>query len=361
MKKKFNIFFTLFILLLIFGFGYAYLTTTLSINGTTDVDSNSWNIYWDNVEVKSGSVTGSQVLQAPTIDTNKTSVSFRVNLKKPGDYYEFTVDAKNDGSIDAMIDTITKTTSIPDYLNYVVTYDDGIEIENNQILRANSKEVYKIRVEYRTDINGSDLPSTSQSLLLTFGVTYVQADSNAVDVDHPIIVYTANTEYGLKMGQSIPNNITQYNTLDEAIARYNELFNQSDRFIAFKHILKDDKVDDSYIVFSYPEFKSGVYELRGFDSYNKNSAELCSPGYFDSTNNQCLSPYYENNKNILLNYFGSSNCNYNSLQISCYVSGTNGSLQINASTSGRVSVSINYSWYAQSSYDGIKYQNGAFW
>ena len=87
------------------GIGYSFLTTTLSINGTADVDANTWNIYWDNVQVKTGSVSGTQVTTAPTIDTNKTTVSFQVNLKQPGEYYEFTVDAKNDGSIDAMVDT----------------------------------------------------------------------------------------------------------------------------------------------------------------------------------------------------------------------------------------------------------------
>ena len=119
-KSKFNLILIIFILVLVLGLGYAYLTTTLSINGTTDVDSNTWNIYWDNVQVKEGSVTAT----TPTIDTNKTTVTFNVHLSKPGDFYEFTVDAKNDGTIDAMIETISSTinnsTTIPNYLIYKV-------------------------------------------------------------------------------------------------------------------------------------------------------------------------------------------------------------------------------------------------
>ena len=37
------------LLVLFLGIGYAYLSTTLSINGTTDIDSNTWNVYWNNV------------------------------------------------------------------------------------------------------------------------------------------------------------------------------------------------------------------------------------------------------------------------------------------------------------------------
>lgn len=28
------------------GIGYSFLTTTLNIDGITDVDANNWNVYW---------------------------------------------------------------------------------------------------------------------------------------------------------------------------------------------------------------------------------------------------------------------------------------------------------------------------
>ncbi len=87
MKKRKSLIVGIILIVLFFGIGYAYLTTTLNINGTTDVDANTWNVYWNNVLVTSGSVTGSQVTTAPTIDTNKTTVSFQVRLSKPGDFY----------------------------------------------------------------------------------------------------------------------------------------------------------------------------------------------------------------------------------------------------------------------------------
>ena len=104
------------------------------------------------------------------------------------------VDARNNGSIDAMIDTITNklngteistTNPLPAYLNYTVTYSDDVAIASNHLLAAHSIETYKVRVEYKTEINPSDLPSSSTTLIFTFGVTYVQADGNAVPVFHP--------------------------------------------------------------------------------------------------------------------------------------------------------------------------------
>ena len=181
-RKKQNLRFIIVLVLMCLGIGYAYLNTTLSINGTTDIDSNSWNIYWDNVQVADGSVTGEQVTQAPTIDSSLTSVSFHVRLKEPGEFYEFTVDAVNDGTLDAMIETVTKTTNIPNYFKYDVTYNSGAPLVEKQQLNANSTETYNVRVEYRTDIDPSDLPSTPQSLDLSLEVAYVQADDNAIVV-----------------------------------------------------------------------------------------------------------------------------------------------------------------------------------
>ena len=72
---------------------------------------------------------------------NDCKIDFEVTLSMPGDFYEFTVDVVNAGSIDAMIDTLEKTLkvnnvvveTIPDYLNFTVTYDDGDEILESNI------------------------------------------------------------------------------------------------------------------------------------------------------------------------------------------------------------------------------------
>ena len=181
MQRRY-LFMVLIILLLSISLGYALLSTNLNIVGTTVVKDNKWDIYFDNVQVKSGSVTAS----TPAIDTAKTTVSYSVNLNLPGDYFEFTVDAKNAGTIDGMISAVssklnsTEITTLPNYLEYSVSYSDGVAIQNNHLLEAGKTETYKVRVGYKKDISATDLPSTEQTLNLTFSVTYVQEDDNAV-------------------------------------------------------------------------------------------------------------------------------------------------------------------------------------
>ena len=170
-KKKLIILLILFI-----SIGFAYLSTQLSIIGNTIINANKWDIHFENIQVKSGSIEA----ETPVIDTTKTEVSYSVALQKPGDFYEFTVDAKNSGTIDGKIETITKTNLTTEqlkYLDYKITYDDDSEIAEEDALLKNSKVTYKLRVEYKKDLSSTDLPTTDvANLNLSFEVTYIQRD-----------------------------------------------------------------------------------------------------------------------------------------------------------------------------------------
>ncbi len=287
-KRKESLIMIVIITVLSLGLGYAYLNTTLSINGTTDVDSNTWNVYWDNVQVISGSVTGSQVIQAPTIDTNKTTVSFHIRLKEPGEYYEFTVDAKNDGTIDAVIDTITKTinnsTTVPNYLKFDITYDDYFPIEGEQILNTGTKETYRVRIEYNTDLNPNDLPSTAQSLSIQFGIDYTQAKSNT----RVTRLYTLGQQ---AIGQPLNANISYYDNIDDLRNSW------SGSPLSITIIAKDNIATDAYIRFDY---NNRAYYLRvGGATYNE------STGKYNED-----SIYYESNIEVLKSAYGEEQCYY---------------------------------------------------
>lgn len=169
------------IMILLIGIGYALLTTNLNITGTTVLKDNRWDIHFENVQVTSGSVTAT----TPAIDQAGTTVSYGVTLDKPGDFYEFTVNAVNDGSIDGMIESFSsklngaEITTLPNALEYSVTYSDAVPIANKHLLATGSSETFRIKVEYKTNIEISDLPSTEQTLNLLFTITYVQADDTA--------------------------------------------------------------------------------------------------------------------------------------------------------------------------------------
>ena len=168
------------VLLLLISVGYAALSTTLTINGTANIQSNSWLVYFTNVQVRDGSVTATQT--PTTSGTSTTNLTWTVLLEKPGDFYEYDVDVKNDGTIDAMIGSLSNTsltTNQAKYLNYSVTYDDGAAIERYDKLDAGDMVTLKVRVEYKTDLNPEDLPTETSVVAFTYTSNYIQADGNA--------------------------------------------------------------------------------------------------------------------------------------------------------------------------------------
>ena len=184
-NKKITISFIIIALLLI-GVIYAILQANLQINGIAKIGSNSWDIHFDNVQVNENSVSIGTGDSAATIDPNDNcKVDFSVTLSLPGDFYEFTVDVVNAGTIDGMIGELHKTLSInnevldeiPYYLNYVVTYSDGSQILDNHLLKSGETLSYKVRLEYKTDIE--ELPDAS-TLTSSFDVQYLQADDTAI-------------------------------------------------------------------------------------------------------------------------------------------------------------------------------------
>ena len=189
-KRKNKYLVLLFLLVLTLGIGYAFLNQDLTINGTGKVTANNWSIYFDNLVPNQNNVALSTGDSAAVINpTTLTDVTYTITLQKPGDFYEFTVDVVNDGSLDAMVSTVSNklggveidtTHPLPNYLNYSVTYSDGVSIAPNHLLEAGDTETYKVRLEYKTDITANDLPTTNQSLTINFSVEYVQADDNAI-------------------------------------------------------------------------------------------------------------------------------------------------------------------------------------
>ena len=159
---------------------YAALSVTLNITGNAEVVASSWDIHLDNAKVKSGSVNNN----VPSISNN--NLSFSATLTTPGDFYEFTVDVVNGGSIDAMIDSVIKTPELSEeqdkYIKYEVSYQNGESINTKQIITKGTTMPIKVRIEYRKDLVASDLPSTSTTLDLKLTLVYVQSDGTGTNV-----------------------------------------------------------------------------------------------------------------------------------------------------------------------------------
>ncbi len=184
-NKRKNKILLLTIILLGVTIGFAALATTLKINGITSVLKPTWQIYWANPVVAEGSVSNTlPEIGEDDKEAENTKATWSATLALPGDYYEFTIDAVNTGSVDAMItniesvvyDTNDIPVSLPDYVVYTVTYDDGTEVALNNFLAANSSQKYKVRVYYdfnkmtADDIN--NMPAGGLTYKFSYQVTY---------------------------------------------------------------------------------------------------------------------------------------------------------------------------------------------
>ena len=176
MKKEMKYVIVVLVLLLIgVGIGYAIISTTLKITGKTTIGKSTWDVHFENLVTTEGSVNATQ---PAVIDTGKTNITYEIPLAIPGDFYEFTVDVANGGSIPAKVSATPTlggiTTEEDVYINYTVAYANGDEITVNDALEPGAKVTYKVRVEFDRDITSSQLPSESKSLDLTFAVNYIQ-------------------------------------------------------------------------------------------------------------------------------------------------------------------------------------------
>ena len=356
-SKKQNIMIVIIALLLVVTIGYATLQTNLTINGTSKINNSTWNVHFNNPTVATGSVaidTSTHANAKAATKDDATTVSYNVLLTNPGDYYEFTVPVQNEGSIDAMIDEITSTIQIgtgivtnitsssdlPTWLNYSVTYSDGVAIAPKHELNAGTTETYKVRVEFKRDIDNTQLEDAAgKELKLTFSVKYVQKDETAISVSHPVTMYGVYPQANkLTLNSAVPANAILHNTANDALADWTNasVMNKASQMPFYlKHKIENDVVTESYVVFTVtPEMAAansgmiaGTYELRVEKTDDKES--------------DYISQYYETNKETIKTAFGystnPSRCSEEGTGSSsffrCYASGLNAFAYVRGSVS----------------------------
>ena len=184
MKRRNNSKIFIIILILLISIGFAYLSQTLNINGAANIFGNSWKVIWDDTSINV--VNGSVSSTTPTVDENKTTVTYNVTLNNPGDYYEFSIDAYNQGTLDAMINLVTITykendteITLPEGIKHTISYADGTEIAKKDLLKAGEKQKYYINIEYGRNVSESTVISTNRTISVTVKIDYEQADNTA--------------------------------------------------------------------------------------------------------------------------------------------------------------------------------------
>ncbi len=183
MKKSFNAS-TVSVLLLSIAFvimsvGFASYSQTLNINGTVTAKKAEWKVQFkENSYAESqGSVT------ADTKELTTTAMTYTATLN-PGEFYEFTVDVENAGTIAATLNSITMsplTEEQAKYINYTLTYDSTeytkttSNISND--LAVNATKTAKVRVEYVFPEDAADLPSEDVKITLSANLNFAQKEA----------------------------------------------------------------------------------------------------------------------------------------------------------------------------------------
>ena len=180
MKKKKYMIILLIIVISCINIGYASISSNMLINDTAIIQNKKWKIYFDNVNINEQSV--SAKVEPETVGNNTISIGYEVDLAKPGDFHEFTVDIVNDGDLTAVLDefSITQLTDAQKkYLNYKVKYNDGNEIAKTDTIAAHSSEKLLVKIEYLKDVTSADLPTADEAISLNVELTYVPESRNS--------------------------------------------------------------------------------------------------------------------------------------------------------------------------------------
>ena len=167
---------------LFMSIGFAAYSQVLNIGGVATVGANKWSVHFDPNSYQLGE--GSVKEKSKTITND--GLSYEIELKNPGDYYLFQIDAINDGTLNAVLDSIqlnglTKDTSR--YISYTVKYDDQIfnQSENNDLRIALpsatgvNRKVVMVKVSY-DKVDGIRLPENPVILKLSAAFSYSQND-----------------------------------------------------------------------------------------------------------------------------------------------------------------------------------------
>lgn len=166
-KKKSLIIGCLLATILFMSVGYAALAQTLNINGTANISAD-----W---KVEITGITDSNLIGATVTDTEYTSTSatFNVDLAYPGASAVFEVGVKNNGTIDAKLDSISgldaANTAAPVEVQYEIT---GVNAGDK--LSAGSAATAKVKVTWVATSDNTDKIPEQTAKTATITLNYVQ-------------------------------------------------------------------------------------------------------------------------------------------------------------------------------------------
>lgn len=271
------------IIILFISIGFAYLSTTLNISGITNIKSNNWNIYYDNIQYIRGQEF--ELVSPTTSGTNTTNISYTINLLEPGDVYKFNVDIVNGGTIDAMVKVVTDTALTEEqekYASYYVTYNDGISVEDYQLLPHGETDTLSVMVAYKKDITEEELPSEDKSITIKFHLEYEQASSTATERNHITVVNRAD-ESKLSVGDELAIDTEHFYVIST---------DEEKTILMTKYNLNvGNNTQEGTLGIQNKECLGWNWEIGVVNNYSPCTVTYSTTAYWMDDNNQILSKY----------------------------------------------------------------------
>ena len=168
-------------LLVFMGIGYALLSQTLNINGTATM-TGDWKIYIDSIIVKE--IGGSAKSTVAEVSTDKQGANFDLELLKPGDYVEYEVVVKNDGTINAVLRELMPNIE-SNNMDILLTHS----IIQGQILKAKSETKFTLKIRF--DERATQIVSGGKTSF-DIRMLYEQYEGDASEIDPSLVPVTSN-------------------------------------------------------------------------------------------------------------------------------------------------------------------------
>lgn len=187
---------------------FASLSQTLTINGTANVDTASWDIHFENLT--GPDITGSASTSG-TPSINDTTISgLNMSITKPGDSVTYYFDIVNDGTINAVLETNLRTSLFSNgYMECIgATINDNPECVN------------------KYDFNGDDTINSSDYSIIIGELDYA--------------IYDTETDQMLARDDVIPGQTTKHYKLVLAIK-------PDSQYISSKNLQVTDDVELNFV------------------------------------------------------------------------------------------------------------------
>ena len=150
---------------------YAALSQTLKVSGNAKMNGADWNVHFANVKV---AATGVATYTMPTVSSTQLK-DFGVVLSKPGDSVTFSFDIVNDGNLDAVLSSLSKSNPecnsltserdseiVCNNITYTLKYQDDSAVEEGDQLLKNTYRTAKLKVAYADD--ATEVPSSTVNI-----------------------------------------------------------------------------------------------------------------------------------------------------------------------------------------------------